>query len=134
MKKNKRAKNSFTNWRKKAMKEETKKERKVNRIHTAMERAQTVLALWTEKARPSQLSRELGVNVMVIQQWQDRALEGMLQALEPRTNLAQGSALSPRLQTLLARREMKQGVNRLERRLESLNKKREKKDTETPEE
>jgi hypothetical protein len=60
--------------------------------------------------------------------WQKRAMEGMLQALEPRKNLKKGEALSPRLQVLLAQREknllvrwsaLKPG-NRLETRLANI--------------
>jgi hypothetical protein len=38
---------------------------------------------------------------MTFSHWQKRAMEGMLQALEPRVNLERGAALSPRLLTLL---------------------------------
>jgi hypothetical protein len=43
---------------------------------------------------------------MVLSQWQKRAMEGMLQALEPRVNLEKGPALSPRLQTMLEKRRL----------------------------
>jgi hypothetical protein len=54
--------------------------------------------------------------------WQNRALEGMLQALEPRRNLEQGVSLSPRLQSLLEHREknlLARSMGRLETRLSS---------------
>lgn len=44
--------------------------------------------------------------VKLLQQWQERAMEGMLQALEPRVNLADGGALSPRIRALLEKRQL----------------------------
>jgi len=41
----------------------------------------------------------------VLDHWQKRAMEGMLQALEPRVNLEKAPALSPKLLHLLALRE-----------------------------
>ena len=47
-------------------------------------------------------------------------MEGMLQALEPRVNLARGEALSPRLQQLLQRQPRQHSVSRLTQRLQQL--------------
>lgn len=88
--------------------------------HTAAEKAQAVLAIWTEKVKITEVARALGVQYLTLQQWQERALEGMLQALEPRTNLADGAALSPRLRALLQRRQLAAGSPRLQARLERL--------------
>ena len=88
--------------------------------HTAEEKCRAVLSVWTEKRKPSQICKELGIKWTILMHWQNRALEGMLQALEPRRNLAQGAALSPRLQTLLAHREknlLAASGDRLESRL-----------------
>jgi hypothetical protein len=43
---------------------------------------------------------------MVLAQWQKRAMEGMLQALEPRVRLDKGPALSPRLQAMLEKKRL----------------------------
>jgi hypothetical protein len=43
---------------------------------------------------------------MVLAQWQKRAMEGMLQALEPRVSLDKGPALSPRLQAMLEKKRL----------------------------
>jgi hypothetical protein len=43
---------------------------------------------------------------MLLSLWQKRAMEGMLQALEPRVNLDKGPALSPRLQALLEKNRL----------------------------
>jgi len=57
---------------------------------------------------------------MTFQQWQRRAMEGMLQALESRVNLAKGEALSPRLQALLSNRQKSLNTRRLSSRLEQI--------------
>lgn len=74
--------------------------------HGAMEKCQAVLAVWTEKRKPAEICRELGVPWMVLSEWQKRAMEGMLQALEPRARLDKGPALSPRLQALLEKNRL----------------------------
>ena len=87
---------------------------------SAADKAQAVLAVWTERARPAEVCRQLGVNPITFSQWQDRAMEGMLQALESRVNLAAGQCLSPRLQALLTKRHHAAGVNKLETKLAKL--------------
>lgn len=49
-------------------------------------------------------------------------MEGMLQALESRVNLAQGEALSPRLRSLLQKQRAASNLNRLQARLEQVQK------------
>lgn len=88
---------------------------------TAVEKCQAVLSVWTEKRSPSEACKALSVPWTVLQYWQKRAMEGMLQALEPRVNLEKGPALSPRLQALLLEREKNQllrSTSRMGRRLE----------------
>ena len=85
--------------------------------HTASERAQAVLAIWTDRVKITEVVKTLGVTYSTLMQWQDRAMEGMLQALEPRVNLADGAALSPRIRALLDRRQQQQGKENLKRRL-----------------
>jgi transposase-like protein len=88
--------------------------------YSAQEKAQAVLAVWTEKARPAEICRQLAINPITFSQWQDRAMEGMLQALESRANLANGEALSPRLQALITKRQHVQTTSRLSARLEKI--------------
>ena len=85
--------------------ETTKIRRSVSLSIPAAQKCRAVLSVWTEKRKPSHICKELGIKWTILMHWQNRALEGMLQALEPRRNLAQGAALSPRLQSLLAHRE-----------------------------
>ncbi|MCH7229201.1 hypothetical protein, partial [Haloferula sp. A504] len=60
-----------------------------------------VLAIWTEKLSQSDICREMEINYMTLQNWQKRAMEGMLQALESHAKLDDGAALSPRLRQLM---------------------------------
>ena len=87
---------------------------------SAADKAQAVLAVWTERARPADVCRQYGVNPITFSQWQDRAMEGMLQALESRVNLSAGHVLSPRLQALLTKRHHAAGVSKLEAKLAKL--------------
>ncbi len=73
--------------------------------YSAQEKAQAILRVWTERCKASEVCREMKVTWITFEQWQRRAIEGMLQALEPRVNLARGQALSPRLQALLFKRQ-----------------------------
>ena len=87
---------------------------------SAAEKVQAVLAVWTERAKPAEVCRQLGINWITFQQWQDRAMEGMLQALESRVNLAAGQCLSPRLRVLLTKRHQAAGTGKLEAKLAKL--------------
>lgn len=85
----------------------TKSEKKRQLLnYGAMEKCRAVLSIWTERRKPSAICRELSIPWMVLSQWQKRAMEGMLQALEPRVSLDKGPALSPRLQTMLDKRRL----------------------------
>jgi hypothetical protein len=98
--------------------ETTKARRSVSSSISAAEKCRAVLSVWTEKRKPGAVCRELGVKWTILMHWQNRALEGMLQALEPRRNLVEGASLPPRLKALLERRE--KGVqSKVESRLES---------------
>ena len=87
--------------------ERTKPEKKRQTInHGAMEKCRAVLAVWMERRKPAEVCREMQVPWMALAQWQKRAMEGMLQALEPRVRLDKGPALSPRLQALLDKKRL----------------------------
>ncbi len=88
----------------------------------ALDKAQAVLAVWTERCKPAEVCRQLGIPWITFNQWQHRALEGLLQALESRVNLAQGEALSPRLQALLRQQQQSANLGRLSARLEQVQK------------
>ena len=90
--------------------------------HTAQEKCQAVLALWTERRKPGEVCREMGVAWGILQQWQDRAMEGMLLALQPRVQVERGVALSPRLAVLLEKKSQTELMRGLDRRLKKLQK------------
>ena len=97
---------------------EDKRGRRVSR-HTAEERCRAVLSVWTERRKPGEVCRELGVAWGILKQWEDRAMEGMLLALHPRIQGERGVALSPRLAVLL--RKSQAGIMKgLDKRLKKL--------------
>ena len=88
--------------------------------HTAAEKCHAVLSVWTEKRRLGEVCQELGVPWSSLNQWQNRAMEGMLMALQPRPVADKDVALNPRL-TVLLERKIKGGVMKgLDRRLAKL--------------
>jgi len=72
----------------------------------AAEKCRAVLGVWTERKQASSLCRELGVSASLFSQWQDRALSGMLEALEPRgtKEATEGPALPAQIRRLLDRK------------------------------
>ena len=95
------------------------KEKRARRKHTPEEKCRAVLAIWTERRRPGEVCRDLGVDWGILQQWQDRAMEGMLMGLQPRTWVDRGVALSPRLAVLLKKSQA--GIMKgLDKRLKKL--------------
>src|SRR5512139_1138848 len=88
--------------------------------HTAEAKCQAVLTLWTERRKPGEICRELGVAWGVLQQWQDRAMEGMLLALQPRVTVERGVALSPRLAVLLEKKSRAGLLRGIDKRLKRL--------------
>jgi len=96
------------------------KQRAASPTYSAQEKAQAILAVWTERCRPAEVCRQMKINSVSFHQWQQRAMEGMLQALESRVNLAQGEALSPRLRALLLKRQQTLNTRKLVDRLEQI--------------
>lgn len=99
-----------------------KKKRPLTLSHSAQDKVQAVLAVWTERCKPAEVCRQLNINWVTFNQWQQRAMEGMLQALENRVNLTKGEALSPRLQALLQHRQRSVTADKLTQRLRQINK------------
>ena len=87
--------------------------------HTPEEKCRAVLLVWTERRKPGEVCRELGVDWGMLKQWQDRAMEGMLMALQPRVQVERGVALSPRLVVLLKKSQAGM-MKRLDKRLKRL--------------
>lgn len=82
---------------------EAKKRRPV-RVLSAREKSQAVLALWSGRRNSSALAKELGVSWGMINSWEQRALSGMLSALDPAWTQATDRAmeLPVRLEKLIA--------------------------------
>ena len=78
-----------------------------------------MLRVWTERCKPVEVCRAMNINWITFEQWQQRAMEGMLQALEPRVKLTEGRALSPRLQALLLKQQQAH-TNKIAQRLEQI--------------
>jgi len=89
---------------------------------SAMERTKAVLSVWAERRKPSEVCRSLNVKWAQLRNWEDRALQGMLKALQPRMRKDRAPALSERLQKLLGKEEEKgEGLQkRLHARLTTL--------------
>lgn len=93
------------------------------RKYSAMEKCRAVLSIWAEKRKASEVARELGVGTGLLCQWQETAMEGMLQVLEPKwQEESRCPALLPKLKKLLDRKvgEREGRLPRLERRLARL--------------
>lgn len=90
-------------------------------VHSAQEKCRAVLSLWAERRKGSEVCRELGVTWCQLNAWQDRAMEGMLAALTPKTRKDQqrGPALGAKLQKLLEKKcgQPSGKLSRLEDRL-----------------
>jgi hypothetical protein len=86
---------------------------------SARDRCRAVLSVWSEHRKPSEVCRTLDIKWSVLQNWEQRSLEGMLYALQPKKKRVPGPTLSPRLVKLLKKTEEKEGLleGRLEKRL-----------------
>jgi transposase-like protein len=93
---------------------------KPKRGHTVEQKCRAVLSVWTERCSPGEICRELGISWNILNQWQDRAMEGMILALQPRVPMEKGVALNPRLALLLDRKVKRGALKGLDRRLAKL--------------
>ena len=84
------------------------KPKKEQKVYNAHQRAQAVLAIWTERRRPAEVCRQMGITSTLLLQWQERAMAGMMEALQPRCRSEQqmGPALTGKLERLLARQAL----------------------------
>lgn len=72
----------------------------------AAEKCRAVLTVWTERKKAADVCRAMGVSGALFSQWQDRAVSGMLEALEPRgtRDRVDGPALPAQFKRLLDRK------------------------------
>lgn len=76
--------------------------------HTPQQKVEAILALWTERRKPSAICRDLDITWAQLNLWQDRALEAMLQALQPRRAVTEEAPLTKPLAKLFERKGLKQ--------------------------
>lgn len=83
----------------------------------AAEKCRLVLSVWMETKKASVLCREQGISSSLFCQWQDRALSGMLEALEPRGRREglEGPALPMQVKRLLDRKVRSMDLMRIGR-------------------
>jgi transposase-like protein len=94
--------------------------------HSVEEKTRAVLSVWSEARTAEEVRSELGIGSSLLSQWQDRAMEGMVEALQGRDGgqSVSGPALSTKVKKLLEKKvEERAGRNvRLGKRLESIQK------------
>ena len=109
-------------------------EKRERKVLSARQRTEAVLAVWSERRRPSEVCKELGVQWASLNNWQTRAMEAVLAVLEPRTRKEEerGPALSPSMEKLLQKTQQRTArLSKLEKRLEKIQKSREGKASQT---
>jgi len=89
------------------------------------ERCRAVLWVWSGRRTGTRVCAELGIGWGVLNQWEEQAMEGMLEALAPRGPGKQsegGPSLPPKLRRLMERKvlEKEAKLPRLTRRLASV--------------
>jgi transposase-like protein len=101
-----------------------KAKRRSYRQFSAKEKSEAVLSIWTEKRKPSEVYRELGITYAMLSQWQEQALLGMLTGLEPRVRKEEdrGPALNPKLRKLLGKKALEREgkLSKVQQRLEKV--------------
>ena len=83
-------------------KTKVKKERRINKgaSLSGQDRAKAVLAIWTGW-KPSEVCRQMKISPGQLCQWEQRAMQGMLQALEPRGSPGNELILEAKLERML---------------------------------
>lgn len=86
-----------------------KKSRRTRRSYSAGEKAAAVLAVWSGRRRTARVCRELSINWGILRSWEQRAIQGMRQALGDlpggESPTSGGGILGKRLETLLGESE-----------------------------
>lgn len=96
------------------------------RKYSALEQCRALLLVWSERRTPAEVCRELKISGGLLALWQERALEGMMTALEPREGARgeQGPALCGRVKKMLEKKTAeREGLARMHGRLARLHNK-----------
>jgi len=82
------------------------------------EKCRAVLSVWTGRRTAAEVCRELKLSSALFWQWQDRALSGMLETLEPRgaRENSEGPALPEQIRRLLDRKVRSRELSAVGRR------------------
>ena len=82
-----------------------KPKKRVQRQFSAKEKSQAVLSLWSGRRNASALMRELSLPWGMLHNWEQRAIQGMLTALDPSWKETQETvtSLPERVEKLIAR-------------------------------
>jgi transposase-like protein len=81
----------------------TRRTRRPAKVFSAQQKAQAVLAIWTEKLSQTEICRQLEISYMTFQNWQNQAMDGMLRSLENQLRISDSAVLNPRLRKLMDR-------------------------------
>lgn len=89
---------------------------------TAPQRVQAVLSIWTERRRRGEICQELAITPKTLSHWEQRAIAGMLKALESPSRREGSPALSLKLERLLTQQAARHAgrLARLDKRLAKL--------------
>jgi hypothetical protein len=86
-----------------------------------MEQCRAVLAVWSERQSATAVCRRLQISSGLFSLWQERAMEGLLAALEPREDREHGEnrpSLPPTLKRLLEKQAVaRESLGRLHNRV-----------------
>ena len=103
----------------------SKKKTRIRRKFTTQEKLKAVLMVWTQSRSATEVCREMKLSWTLLDRWQNQAMEGMLNALEPKKK-EKPAPLNDRLERLLEKKLSARsgGFVKLEDRLETVQKKR----------
>jgi len=98
-----------------------------HRKHSALEQCRAVLLVWSGRKSASEVCRALKVSASLLAMWQEKAMEGLLAALEPRDGrmkAQEGPVLALSLKRLLEKKTTeRESLDRLNGRLARLKRK-----------
>lgn len=94
------------------------------RTFSAQEKLEAVLSVWSERRKPAEVCKEMGIKWANLSQWQNQGLEAMLVVFEPRVRREEdrGPALGPKLEKLLQKklRQREGSQSKVDRRLQGV--------------
>lgn len=92
--------------------------KRTRRSFDPQQKITAVLSIWTEQRTIRQVCREMSISPVLLNQWQNQAMAGMLQALSPRRP-TEPRGLSDRLVRLIEK-NLPDPTAKLEKRLKAV--------------